>query len=62
MKQYELVPASLLNKLNKTKSTTLEVDLHNYQPQQTPTSEGDSLKNDKNKKLFPGQIHWLINF
>ena len=52
MEQFVLVPASLLNKLNTTKSTTLKVDLPNYQPQQTPTSQVDSLKKDINKKLF----------
>ena len=52
MEQIVLVPASLLNKLNTTKSTTLKVDLPKYQPQQTPTSQVDSLKKDINKKLF----------
>ena len=52
MEQFVLVPASLLNKLNTTKSTTLTVDLPKYQPQQTPTSQVDSLKKDINKKLF----------
>ena len=52
MEQFVLVPASLLNKLNTTKSTTLKVDLPQYQPQQTPTSQVDSLKKDINKKLF----------
>ena len=52
MEQFVLVPASLLNKLNTTKSTTLKVDLHKYQPQQTHTSQVDSLKKDINKKLF----------
>ena len=46
MEQFVLVPASLLNKLNTTKSTTLKVYL------QTPTSQVDSLKKDINKKLF----------
>ena len=49
MEQFVLVPASLLNKLNTTKSTTLKVDLPKYQPQQTQV---DSLKKDINKKLF----------
>ena len=52
MEQFVLVPASLLNKLNTTKSTTLKVDLPKHQPQQTPTSQFDSLKKDINKKLF----------
>ena len=52
MEKFVLVPASLLNKLNTTKSTTLIVDLPKFQPQQTPTSKVDSLKKDKNKKLF----------
>ena len=52
MEQFVLVPASLLNKLNTTKSTTLKVDLPKYQPQQIPTSQVDSLKKDINKKLF----------
>ena len=52
MEQFVLVPASLFNKLNTTKSTTLKVDLPKYQPQQTPTSQVDSLKKDINKKLF----------
>ena len=52
MEQFVLVPASLLNKLNTTKTTTLKVDLPKYQPQQTPTSQVDSLKKDINKKLF----------
>ena len=52
MEQFVLVPASLLNKLNTTKSTTLKVDLPKYQPQQTPTSQVDSLKQDINKELF----------
>ena len=51
MEQFVVVPASLLNKLNTTKSTTLKVDLPKYQPQQTP-SQVDSLKNDNYKKLF----------
>ena len=52
MEQFVLVPASLLNKLNTTKSTTLKVDLPKYQPQQTPTAQVDSLKKDINKRLF----------
>ena len=52
MEQFVLVPASLLNKVNTTKSTALKVDLPKYQPQQTPTSQVDSLKKDINKKLF----------
>ena len=48
IEQFVLVPASLLNKLNRTKSATLKVDLPKYQPQQTPTSQVDSLKNDIN--------------
>ena len=52
MEQFVLVPASLLNKLNTTKSTTLKVDLPKYQPQQNPTSQVNSLKKDINKKLF----------
>ena len=52
MEQFVLVPASLLNKLNTTKSTALKVDLPKYQPQQTPTFQVDSLKKDINKKLF----------
>ena len=52
MEQFVLVPASLLNKLNTTKSTTLKLDLHKFQPQQTPTSQVDSLKKDISKKLF----------
>ena len=52
MEQFVLVPASLLNKLNTTKTTTLKVDLPKYQPQQTPTSQVDSLEKDINKKLF----------
>ena len=52
MEQFVLVPASLLNKLNTTKSTALKVDLPKYQPQQTPTSQVDSQKKDINKKLF----------
>ena len=52
MEQFVLVPASLLNKLYTTKSTTLKVDLPKYQPQQTLTSQVDSLKKDINKKLF----------
>ena len=51
MEQFVLVPASLLNKLNTTKSTTLKVDLPKYQPQQTPTFQVDSLKKDINKKV-----------
>ena len=52
MEHFVLVPASLLNKLNTTKSTTLKVDLPKYQPQQTPTSQIESLKKVINKKLF----------
>ena len=52
MEQFVLVPASLLNKLNTTKSTTVKVDLPKYQPQQTPTSQVDSLKKDINKKFI----------
>ena len=52
MEQFVLVPASLLNKLSTTNSTTLKVDLPKYQPQQTPTSQFDSLRKDTNKKLF----------
>ena len=52
MEQFVLVPASFLNKLNTTKSTTLKVDLPKYQFQQTPTSQVDSLKKVINKKLF----------
>ena len=52
MEQFVLVPALLLNKLNTTNSTTLKVDLPKYQPQQTPTSQIDSLKKDINKNLF----------
>ena len=46
------VPASLLSKLNTTKSLTLKVDLLKYQPQQTPRSQVDSLKKDINKEMF----------
>ena len=52
MKQFVLAPASFLNKQNTTKSTTLKKDLPKYQPQQTPTSQVDSLKKDITKKLF----------
>ena len=52
MEQFVLVPASLLNKLNTTNSTTLKVGLPKNQPQKTPTSQVDSLKKDINKKLF----------
>ena len=52
MEQFVLVPASLPNKLNTTKSATLKVDLPEYQHQQTPTSQVDSLPKDINKKLF----------
>ena len=49
MEQFVLVPASLLNKLSTTKSTTLKV----YLPKcQTSTSQIDSLKKYINKKLF----------
>ena len=52
MEQFVLVPASLPNKLNTTKSATLKVDLPEYQHRQTPTSQVDSLPKDINKKLF----------
>ena len=51
MEQFVLVPASLLNKLNTTKSTTLKVDLPKYQPQQTPTSQVDSFEKGYKQKV-----------
>ena len=52
IKQFVLVPASLLNKLNTTKSATLKVDIPKYQHHQTPSSQVDSLKKDINEKLL----------
>ena len=52
MEQFVLVPASLLNKLSTTKSTTLKAYLPKYHSKQIPRSQVDSLKKDINKKLF----------
>ena len=51
MEQFVLVPASVYNKNLITKSVTKQ-QLTKYKPSQNPTYQVDSLKNEKNKKLF----------
>ena len=51
MDQFVLVPASVYNKRSITQSVTKQ-ELPKYQPSQNPTYQIDSLKKEKNKKLF----------
>ena len=51
MDQFVLVPASVYNKSLITLSVTKQ-KLPKYQPSQNPTYQIDSLKKEKNKKLF----------
>ena len=51
MEQFVLVPASVYNKSLITQSVTKQ-ELPKYQLSPNPTYQGDSLKNEINKKLF----------
>ena len=51
MDQFVLVPASVYNKSLITQSVTKQ-ELPKYQPSQNPTYQIDSLKKERNKKLF----------
>ena len=51
MDQFVLVPASVYNKNLITQSVTKQ-QVPKYQPSQNPTYQIDSLKKEKNKKLF----------
>ena len=51
MDQFVIVPASVYNKILITQSVTKQ-ELPKYQPSQNPTYQIDSLKKEKNKKLF----------
>ena len=51
MDQFVLVPASVCNNSFITQSVTKQ-ELPKYQPSENPTYQIDSLKKEKNKKLF----------
>ena len=51
MEQFVLVPVSVYNKSLITQSVTKQ-QLPKYQPSQNPAYQVDSLKKEKNKKLF----------
>ena len=51
MEQFVLVPASVYNKILITQSVTKQ-EFPKYQLSQNPTHQVDSLKKEKNTKLF----------
>ena len=51
MEQFVLVPSSVYNKTLVIQSVTKQ-ELPKYQHSQNPTNQFDSLKKEKNKKLF----------